>query len=151
MTREDLEGKTITQEEFDSNDWCLVDGERVYEDAEEYIDAIFDNTLIEELQDPKTQQDIIDKCTVVGVYDKDYVHITANWLMSTIEDHCEDNYGFDGYDGLVFPDEETINNFVNAFNEAQGTYIIDNFKGYMNLAQSAKEEIDKVLQDNKED
>ena len=143
----ETEYKKITQEEFDKYDWCLVNGEHIYEDAEEYIDSILANMLTEELKDSEVRNQIIDKCTVVEVYDKDYVHITASWLTSAIEDHCEDHYGFDGYDGPVLPDVETINNFVNAFNEVQGQYIIDNFKGYMNLSQQVKEAIDKELKE----
>ena len=150
MVQEDLEDNIVTQEEFDSHDWCLVDDEYVYEDAEEYIDSILANTLTEELQDPSVQQNIIDKCSSVEVYDKDYVHITAGWLTDAIDDYCTEHYDFEGFDGPMFPDVETITRFVNAFNEAQGQYIIDNFKGYMNLAQQASEEIDKILQDNEE-
>lgn len=150
MVQEDLEDNIVTQEEFDRHDWCLVDDEYVYEDAEEYIDSILANTLTEELQDPSVQQNIIDKCSAVKVYDKDYVHITASWLTDAIDDYCTEHYDFEGFDGPMFPDVETITRFVNAFNEAQGQYIIDNFKGYMNLAQQASEEIDKILQDNEE-
>ena len=149
-TQEELESKTVTQEEFNSHDWCLVDGEHVYEDAEEYIDSILANTLTEELQDPSIQQNIIDKCSAVEVYDKDYVHITASWLTDAIDDYCTEHYDFEGFGGPMLPDVETITRFVNAFNEAQGQYIIDNFKGYMNLAQQASEEIDKILQGNEE-
>ena len=149
-TQEELESKTVTQEEFDSHDWCLVDDEHVCEDAEEYIDSILANTLTEELQDPSVQQNIIDKCSAVKVYDKDYVHITASWLTDAIDDYCTEHYDFEGFDGPMFPDVETITRFVNAFNEAQGQYIIDNFKGYINLAQQAREEIDKTLQGNEE-
>ena len=149
-TQEELESKTVTQEEFDSHDWCLVDDEHVCEDAEEYIDSILANTLTEELQDLSVQQNIIDKCSAVKVYDKDYVHITASWLTDAIEDYCTEQYGFEGFDGPMLPSVETITRFVNAFNEAQGQYIIDNFKGYINLAQQAREEIDKILQDNEE-
>ena len=150
MVQVDLEDNIVTQEEFASNDWCLVDDEHICEDAEEYIDTILANTLTEELQDSSVQQNIIDKCSAVEVYDKDYVHITVRWLTDTIQDYCEENYGFEGFDGPILPDIETINNFVNAFNEAQGQYIIDNFKGYINLEQQAREEIDKTLQENKE-
>ena len=150
MVQEDLEDNIVTQEEFNRHDWCLVDDEYVYEDAEEYIDSILANTLTEELQDPSVQQNIIDKCSAVKVYDKDYVHITAGWLTDAIDDYCIEHYDFEGFDGPMFPGVETITRFVNAFNEAQGQYIIDNFKGYMNLAQQASEEIDKILQDNEE-
>ena len=149
-TQEELKSKTVTQEEFDSHDWCLVDDEYVYEDAEEYIDSILANTLTEELQDPSVQQNIIDKCSAVEVYDKDYVHITAGWLTDAIDDYCTEHYDFEGFDGPILSDVETITRFVNAFNEAQGQYIIDNFKGYINLAQQAREEIDKTLQENEE-
>ena len=148
MVQEDLEDNIVTQEEFDSHDWCLVDDEHVCEDAEEYLDTILANTLTEEIQDSSVQQNIIDKCSAVEVYDKDYVHITASWLTDAIEDYCADRYGFEGFEGPILPDVETITRFVNAFNEAQGQYIIDNFKGYINLAQQAREEIDKTLQGN---
>ena len=150
MIQVDLEDNIVTQEEFARNDWCLVDDEYVYEDAEEYIDSILANTLTEELQDPSVQQNIIDKCSAVEVYDKDYVHITASWLTDAIEDYCTEHYDFEGFDGPMLPSVETITRFVNAFNEAQGQYIIDNFKGYINLAQQAREEIDKTLQGNEE-
>ena len=150
MVQEDLEDNIVTQEEFDSHDWCLVDDEHVCEDAEEYLDTILANTLTEEIQDSSVQQNIIDKCSAVEVYDKDYVHITASWLIDAIEDYCADRYGFEGFEGPILPDVETITRFVNAFNEAQGQYIIDNFKGYINLAQQAREEIDKTLQGNEE-
>ena len=150
MVQEDLEDNIVTQEEFDSHDWCLVDDEHVCEDAEEYLDTILANTLTEEIQDSSVQQNIIDKCSAVEVYDKDYVHITASWLTDAIEDYCADRYGFEGFEGPILPDVETITRFVNAFNEAQGQYIIDNFKGYINLAQQAREEIDKTLQGNEE-
>lgn len=145
MVQEISESKMIAQEDFDKNDWCLVDGEHVCEDVEEYIDYILTNTLTEELQDSNMQQKILKKCSAVEVYDKDYVHITASWLTSVIEDHCEDNYGYDGYDGPVLPDVEIINNFVNTFNEAQGSYIIDNLRGYLDISQQFKEEIGKVI------
>lgn len=140
----------ITQEDFDKNDWCLVDVEHVCEDVEEYIDYILANTSTEELRDPNIQQKILSQCSAVEVYDKDYVHITASWLTSVIEDHCEDNYGYDGYDGPVLPDIETINNFVNTFNEAQGPYIIDDLRGYLDISQQVKEEIDKILKEESE-
>lgn len=150
MVQVDLEDNIVTQEEFARNDWCLVDDERICEDIEEYLDTILANTLTEELQDSSVQQNIIDKCSAVEVYDKDYVHITASWLTDAIEDYCADHYDFESFDGPMFPDVETITRFVNAFNEAQGQYIIDNFKGYINLAQQAREEIDKTLQGNEE-
>lgn len=149
-TQEELESKTVTQEEFDSHDWCLVDGEHVYEDAEEYIDSILANTLTEELQDLDLQEAILVNCSAVEVYDKDYVHITASWLTDAIDDYCTEHYDFEGFDGPMFPDVETITRFVNAFNEAQGQYIIDNFQGYINLEQQAREAIEKTLQDNEE-
>lgn len=149
-TQEELKSKKVTQEEFARNDWCLVDGEHVYEDAEEYIDSILANTLTEELQDLDLQEAILVNCSAVEVYDKDYVHITASWLTDAIEDYCADHYDFEGFDGPILPGVETITRFVNAFNEAQGQYIIDNFKGYINLEQQAREAIDKTLQDSKE-
>ena len=151
MTTQEISNRQmIAQEDFDRNDWCLVDGEHVCEDVEEYIDYILANTSTEELQDSDIQEKIINKCSAVEVYDKDYVHITASWLTSVIEDHCEDNYGYDGYDGPVLPDVETINNFVNIFNEAQGSYITDDLKGYLDISQQVREEIDKILKEESE-